>query len=1244
MKTTRKTDPPRKHKANTAGIGRRVTRKDPKGRAFFAVQKLVDRREEKDGRVLYRVRWEKCPASQDTWTTDEDFCAATYQDARKLDLLQAASLERRRMRSETVAVTCSTRSKANAATRVLKSQVSSMPSASASASKAGDKQLQVEPKTLKNGTKRTERFKISATEPGTERVAQKEVVEFTTSTRQSKRSSDGSTKIVDIDMSESSSRQTKRSKLAGDRDSRAHAESEETQTKLQTRRLKIPSAEGAKEQNVGGVKLQTRNAKLSGDMDTRPYAKSEETQTKRQTRRLKMPRAEDAKEQNVGVVSLQTRNVKLPNSRLPVESKETKRHTRRLQIPIVECAEEQKAGEAKRQTRSVTLSGDMDTRPPVESKETKKIPSAEGAKEQNVGEVKLRTRNAKLSNTRAHAESEEAKRHARQLEISIDEGAKEHNVETAKRLTRSMKFSGDNDVSPLESKEMKHATRREQVLNVGATHGRGDSVEAKRRARSLKISSDADNIQRGSAERKYPTRQMTLSTDVGSNCSDLGEVKRIIREEQRITLRAISGDTEISDPPEAKRQTRSVNLASRESGMAKVVIRDREGAYWAIEKLVGRRQLEDGSVQYRVRWSGCPDSEDTWEPKDNFCEAAYSDARALDREALSAQVGSTTDPMTESCEAECKWTDVQQPSFRAVKRISVDDTDAQERVTEARETGTPVCIVGHRGWTQFAKRWLHPPAAASETETDDLLDLSMPHTLDIDKMDADIGNESVPVLRKYYDESNPTNDEKTTVSSFLKRQWKVSRSKLSTRKQSQQLYLHQWQFPLFETAAIKLCGEGNHHPLPKDILGDDLLKYWLDNKEYNPLQYLFMGGKGTMSKLHRDNGGLLISIAPIVGKKEVVLVHRSDGVGCRGVDLGSPDLDTFPMLLHARLYKTVIEPGEILLMPHGTYHQCRNVTPCLSYSRFHLDMANMKAFVESMLDGDAPEIQHDEVLWNAVTALCDKLNKTSSQTNQGSNPIDPATKLLIRLGLASTVATLEALQYVVMEVVRRLEDNILVAKDWRHLVGDIKNALHSFHCPGSCGRAIRSCPKHDVDDARERALGQSDKPAQSKGRKQKSYLEKALLKAPKCQPPAEGKSISDSVRLALRDSVTVRLHGKSATGTILQVEERMMAAFLRFEGFSSPIDDAFQPANRLRVPVPGDSSAKVCLSDVIPGMLVLFPHPDGEEYRAKVVYCRQGEFYRVELDLDDGRCRVELWVTREWIVEKQSKARRIDWL
>ena len=49
-------------------------------------------------------------------------------------------------------------------------------------------------------------------------------------------------------------------------------------------------------------------------------------------------------------------------------------------------------------------------------------------------------------------------------------------------------------------------------------------------------------------------------------------------------------------------------------------------------------------------------------------------------------------------------------------------------------------------------------------------------------------------------------------------------------------------------------------------------------------------------------------------------------------------------------------PASIIASPQGTYHQCRNVKPCLSYSRFHLDEVNLPAFLQSLFDGDATEL------------------------------------------------------------------------------------------------------------------------------------------------------------------------------------------------------------------------------------------------------------------------------------------------
>ena len=42
---------------------------------------------------------------------------------------------------------------------------------------------------------------------------------------------------------------------------------------------------------------------------------------------------------------------------------------------------------------------------------------------------------------------------------------------------------------------------------------------------------------------------------------------------------------------------------------------DTDDTEYVIEKLVGRRENDDGSVSYKVRWSGYSSKDDTWEPR-----------------------------------------------------------------------------------------------------------------------------------------------------------------------------------------------------------------------------------------------------------------------------------------------------------------------------------------------------------------------------------------------------------------------------------------------------------------------------------------------------------------------------------------------------------------------------------------------------------------------------------------------------
>ena len=60
------------------------------------------------------------------------------------------------------------------------------------------------------------------------------------------------------------------------------------------------------------------------------------------------------------------------------------------------------------------------------------------------------------------------------------------------------------------------------------------------------------------------------------------------------------------------------------------------------------------------------------------------------------------------------------------------------------------------------------------------------------------------------------------------------------------------------------------------------------------------------------------SSAPIVGEKKCILIHRDDGRDCfydLDADVDNVDLEKYPLMSKARMWKTVIKPGEILVLP-----------------------------------------------------------------------------------------------------------------------------------------------------------------------------------------------------------------------------------------------------------------------------------------------------------------------------------------
>eukprot|EP00547_Thalassionema_nitzschioides_P002445 CAMPEP_0194203358 /NCGR_PEP_ID=MMETSP0156-20130528/3171_1 /TAXON_ID=33649 /ORGANISM="Thalassionema nitzschioides, Strain L26-B" /LENGTH=674 /DNA_ID=CAMNT_0038929101 /DNA_START=105 /DNA_END=2129 /DNA_ORIENTATION=- len=571
------------------------------------------------------------------------------------------------------------------------------------------------------------------------------------------------------------------------------------------------------------------------------------------------------------------------------------------------------------------------------------------------------------------------------------------------------------------------------------------------------------------------------------------------------------------------------------------VFEDKESTYFEVEAVLDSR-VQDGRVEYLVKWKGVSLSQATWEPSENLCESAIEEAKKLAKkkreensittletgdnlmasfpekpfgddksmphpdfsvkkdnenglsivtEAMEKDDGSdpTKEPkeknpdLTEAnlgikmnASLEYKpaspprledgrwyWTDEEQVNFREPDRINVNNPDARQKITDARLSGTPVVLVGHVGWANFAKKWIVPVNHTTADEKSDWLDLSLDHKLDLDGMIADIGQEMVPLLQENYNEHDPLQSKaEMTVKTFLKTYWPDDGGKCYAQER---LYLHQWQFPLSDDAGMKLCHKNN--PLPNNIYGEDLLKYWLDLpqcKYDNPLQYLFMGRDGTMSKLHCDNGGLDISIAPVIGIKECILVHRSDDETCLyNLDAKVDDinLQMYPLMTNTRIWKTCIKPGEILLMPQGTYHQCRNVTPCLSYSRFHLDCVNLLPFLQSMMNGDADEIEHSEILWNSSTELINAVDDFVDSCKSCLNSIPPKSAPLLDHGIIEKVETLRSLRNFSQEIVRRLEapgesrklrrhkkvgkgKKCYAIQHWIRLIDEIDDSLHHF--------------------------------------------------------------------------------------------------------------------------------------------------------------------------------------------------------
>ena len=816
-------------------------------------------------------------------------------------------------------------------------------------------------------------------------------------------------------------------------------------------------------------------------------------------------------------------------------------------------------------------------------------------------------------------------------------------------------------ISPVSAPLAQPPAHHSNISHNNNTHS-NPSLKKNRNVRSSKqynrAKMDKNKIKkrkrsRSSSKRKRKTERISSNSNISTHRNNHREKKSFHKKEKKKLPKIIP--TNVGNIVGANSHTQ--------------VLEEPEEAYWEIEAIVDKRIMKK-RVEYLVRWKGCPEDQNTWEPLDNLCDSAYREAlrfskdqkykeqRRLDDEirlglfegdSIPNTLKNTITILDEPSESEeeenfemdaqieigeeeddaWKWNDMEQLQFKPLERIDVNASNAREKVIEYRLNGTPFVLVNHVGWANFASRWLKKRDLSKDTGKDcniikldrssfpnsktleadsssqsqllqplptppEKLDLSDPSlTLDVPTMLEDMGNEDVTVVRRNYNELSPIHGV-IPVSKFLKVCWSKADKKEEVNggtPLSSRIYLHQWQFPLSDTAGRKL----GHQNVPLDsVLGEDLLCHWLDLPQCagdNPLQYLFMGREDTHSKLHCDNGGLAITIAPIVGKKKCTLVHRLDGMSCLyhlNASLSKPNLNEYPLMANARIWQSVIEPGEILFMPAGTYHQCHNVTPCLSYSRFHLDDVNLVPFLRSFYDGDAKEIMHDEILWNACIGLMRKVEKIADDAGSGKGR--KVTQLEFQ-----TVTTLRKLRNIIKDVTRKSVIKDLIkgentggtvsdSHDWFKLVNDVDLCLHEFRYRkyGTDAPRFKPLSTSVLTNSQKNLVGSVNvSKANETVIAYDTELENSYMQLKFAPKKWEELCLST---INVDDLLDVKLCKKVVKARVLEILKNVKAAHLTYEDYPS-IYDEWQYFDNLRS-VKGDG-ADLKESDIKEGTVVL---------------------------------------------------------
>jgi len=183
-----------------------------------------------------------------------------------------------------------------------------------------------------------------------------------------------------------------------------------------------------------------------------------------------------------------------------------------------------------------------------------------------------------------------------------------------------------------------------------------------------------------------------------------------------------------------------------------------------------------------------------------------------------------------------------------------------------------------------------------------------------------------------------------------------------------------------------VAGNANlERPDLKGLLDDIVFPEFLNPTDLRQRVFFWFGPAGTITPLHHDPLNLMM--AHVSGRKRwrlispdyTPLLYNFVGVFSE-VDLENPDYEAYPLFRQVKFIETVLEPGEIIFVPVGWWHQVKGLDVSLSVSFTNFVFPNEYTYLNPQIRVEVQKSDRPEVMQSQP-----KILKQAQQVKE-SNP------------------------------------------------------------------------------------------------------------------------------------------------------------------------------------------------------------------------------------------------------------------